>query len=164
MLELCLIRHGLAGTSFEDEAMDYERPLKKKGKEKLKDIAKGLKDMNICFDVVLTSPLLRSMETAGIINAYCGATEEVLVCDLLQPGSSYSMLSKLLNELQEYEKIAIIGHEPFLSGFACYCLSNSKSPFISLKKGGALMLEVDKVIKPGHCKLSWLMEPKHMIK
>lgn len=162
-MELCIIRHGLAGTNLEDEAQDYQRPLTKKGKEKLKGIAKGLKDMKIYFNAILTSPLLRALESAEIIHAYCGATEEVMICDLLQPGSSYSKLSKLLNELHEYEKIAIIGHEPFLSGFACYCLSNSKNPFINLKKGGALMLETDKAIKPGQCTLSWLMEPKQMI-
>ena len=42
MLELYIIRHGLAGKSLEDETMDQERPLKKKGKEKMKEIAKGL--------------------------------------------------------------------------------------------------------------------------
>ena len=42
MLELYIIRHGLAGKNIEDEPTDDERPLKKKGKEKMKDIAKGL--------------------------------------------------------------------------------------------------------------------------
>ena len=34
MLELYMIRHGLAGTHQEDEAMDNERPLKKKERKK----------------------------------------------------------------------------------------------------------------------------------
>ena len=69
MLELYIIRHGLAGKSLEDETMDDERPLKKKGKEKMKEIAKGLKELKIGFDVVLTSPLLRAKESAEIVNA-----------------------------------------------------------------------------------------------
>ena len=43
MLELYMIRHGFAGNSLEDETMDEERPLKKKGKEQIKEVSKGLK-------------------------------------------------------------------------------------------------------------------------
>ena len=159
-----MIRHGLAGSSLEDEFLDEERPLIKKGKEKMKGIAKRLKELNICFDQVVTSPLLRAKETAEIINNYCGATPEILVTDLLRPASSYQKLCKYLNALKRLEKVAIIGHEPFLGGFASYCLAKSQTPFISLKKGGVLMLTIDKVIKPERCLLSWIMEPKHLIK
>ncbi len=163
MLELYIIRHGFAGTSLEDEAMDDDRPLKKKGKEKMKSLAKGLKGMNICFDVVMTSPLLRAKESAEILNAYCSINNEVTVTDLLKPDASYQKLIKFLNQQKEFEKIAIVGHEPFLSGFASFCLSNSQTPFINLKKSGVLMLEIDKIIKPERCKLAWLMEPGHII-
>lgn len=163
MIELYIIRHGLAGKSLEDETIDEERPLKKKGKEQMKDIAKSLKELKICFDVVLTSPLLRAKESAEIINMYCGGTKKMTVTELLKPGSSYSKLIKFLNELKEPEKVAIVGHEPFLSGFASHCLSNSKNSYINLKKGGVLMLEIDGVIKPERCMLSWLMEPRQLI-
>lgn len=163
MLELYIIRHGLAGKSLEDEAMDEERPLKKKGKEKMKGIAKGLKELKISFDTVLTSPLLRAKESADILNEYCGESKEATVTDLLKPDSSYNDLIKLLNEYKDHKTVAIVGHEPFLSGFASYCLSKSKNPLMNLKKGGVLMLEIDQVIKPGKCTLSLLMEPKHII-
>ncbi len=164
MFELYMIRHGLAGKRLDDETMDELRPLKKKGKEKMKEIAKGLKNQKISFDKVLTSPLIRSKESAEIINEYCGADkEEVTITELLSPGSSYHQLIKFLNQFKDSSKVAIVGHEPFLGGFASHCLSNSKSSFINLKKGGVLMLEVDEVIKPGRCLLSWLMEPKQII-
>lgn len=163
MLELYMIRHGYAGVSLEDEAMDEERPLKKKGKEQIKEVSKGLKALKTRFDVVLSSPLLRAKESAEILNAVCGKSQEVEITDLLRPGSSYNNLIKFLNAFKDFKKVAIVGHEPFLSGFASYCLSKNKSPFMSLKKGGVLMLEIDEVIKPGQCLLSWLMEPNHLI-
>lgn len=160
MLELYIIRHGLAGKPLEDETLDEARPLKKKGKEKMKDIAKSLKDLNVCFDMVLTSPLLRSKETAEILNAYCGDSKKVRVTDLLKPDSSYNDLIKFLNTIKGSKKVAIVGHEPFLSGFASYCLTKNTNPLITLKKGGVIKLDIDKVIKPGHCTLSLLMAPK----
>ncbi|MBA2728071.1 MAG: phosphohistidine phosphatase SixA [Parachlamydiaceae bacterium] len=163
MVQLFMIRHGLAGNSLEDEAMDEERPLTKKGKEKMKEIAKGMKKMKMHFDIVLTSPLLRSRETAEIIHAYCGRNEEPMVTELLSPYSSYKSLIRLLNKHKESSSLALIGHEPFLSGFASYCLSNNDNSFLCLKKGGALMLEIDRTIKPGNCLLTWLMEPKQII-
>jgi phosphohistidine phosphatase len=163
MQELYLIRHGLAGKRLEDETKDKERSLKKKGKEQMKDIAKGLKELKVSFDIILTSPLVRANESAVIVNEYCGNGEEVTITKFLKPDASYNNLIKFLNSLKEYEKIAIVGHEPFLSGFASHCLSKSKTALMNLKKGGALMLEIDKTIKPGRCILSWLMEPKHLI-
>jgi len=163
MLELFIIRHGLAGDPFEDIAMDNERPLTKKGKEKMKEIAKGMRKMKMHFDIVLTSPLLRARETAEIINAYCGKNEGPMETELLAPGASYKSLIKFLNTHKDADRIAIVGHEPFLSGFASYCLSNHENSFICLKKGGALMLEIEKALKPGNCTLAWLMEPKHII-
>ncbi|MBA3816634.1 MAG: phosphohistidine phosphatase SixA [Parachlamydiaceae bacterium] len=163
MLELYIIRHGFAGIRLEDEALDEERPLKKKGKEKMKDISKGLKEMDVTFDVVLTSPLVRAKESAEILNAYCCKNNEVTVTDLLKPDASYEALVKFLNQQKEFDKIAIVGHEPFLSGFACFCLSNTKNSFINLKKSGVLKLDVDKVIKPKRCALAWLIEPRHII-
>jgi phosphohistidine phosphatase len=68
-----------------------------------------------------------------------------------------------LNGLEGPEKVAIVGHEPFLSGFASYCLSKSKSSYIKLKKGGILMLEMEGALKPGQCRLAWLMEPWQII-
>lgn len=162
MLELYVIRHGFAGSPIEDKKLDDARPLKKKGREKIKDIAKSLKKQNICFDLVLTSPLLRAKETAEIFQDHCGITKKMQVIDLLKPGTSYPKLIKFLNEHKE-SKVAIVGHEPFLSGFASYCVSGSKSSFIDLKKGGIIKLEVDEVIKPGKCILSLLMDPKHII-
>lgn len=162
MLELYMIRHGLAGTSLEDKLLDEKRPLKKKGKERMQEIAEGLWELGISFDSILTSPLLRAKETADIINAYCGDKKEATVTDLLRPGASYTKLIQLLNQFKGTKKVAIVGHEPFLSSFASYCLTKNKSSLLNLKKGGILKLEIDGALKPGSCLLSWLMEPKQI--
>lgn len=162
-MQLYIVRHGFAGTSLEDEEMDKARPLKKKGKEQMKGVAKGLKEMEVSFDRILTSPLLRAKMSAEILNDHCGNAKSVEVTDLLLPEGSHQKLIKHLNQLKR-GKVAIVGHEPFLSSFASLCLTNSLQPFLNLKKGGVLMLETDGQIKPEKCKLHWLMEPLHLSK
>ena len=44
-----------------------------------------------------------------------------------------------------------------------YCLSAAPGSFITLKKGGVLMLEVHGRLKPGDCTLSWLMKPSQLV-
>jgi len=163
MLELYIIRHGLAGKSLEDESLDEERPLTKKGKDRMKDISKGLDELGICFDAIVSSPLARARESAEIVDKYCGTGGNIEYTDLLKPGASYDVLIDYLNRLEGKDKVAIVGHEPFLSGFASYCLSKSKSSFITLKKGGVLAMETGGPLKPGQCNLAWLMEPWQMI-
>lgn len=163
MLELYIIRHGLAGKSLTEQDLDEARPLSKKGQKKMKKIAKGLKNLKIQFDEILSSPLPRSKETADILTMYCGDRKQVAVTDLLKPNSSYNALVKLLNTYRAHKNIAIVGHEPFLSSFVSYCLTKNTPPLIYLKKGGILKLEIDEVVKPGGCKLSWLMEPAQII-
>ena len=164
MKELFIVRHGPAGKPLEDKKLDEARPLTKKGKEKMKDIVKGLSDMNISFDRIVTSPLTRCTESADILSKCCTGKKGVEPIDALKPGGSVDDVIGYLNALDGVENVAIVGHEPFLSEFASYCLAKSKNSFIDLKKGGVIALEFGGMIKPGTGKMCWMMEPSQLIK
>ncbi len=162
MKELFIVRHGPAGKSLEDKKLDEARPLTKKGKEKMKNIAKGLSGMDISFDKIVTSPLARCAESADILSKCCTDKNCAEPIDALKPGGSIDDLIGYLNALDGVETVAIVGHEPFLSEFASYCLAKSKNSFIDLKKGGVIALEFGNMIKPGTGKLCWMMEPSQL--
>ena len=164
MKELFIVRHGPAGKSLEDKKLDETRPLTKKGKEKMKDIVKGLGDMDICFDKIVTSPLARCAESADLLSKCCTGKGGVESIDALKPGGSIDDLIGYLNAQEGADKVAIVGHEPYLSEFASYCLAKSKNSFIDLKKGGVIALEFESMIKPGTGKMCWMMEPSQLIK
>ncbi len=163
MKHLYVIRHGLAGKPLEDKKEDELRALTKKGKKEIKSISKALKDLDVEFDEVITSPLIRALETAEIVHDRCGISKKLLVSDLLKPDSSFEELVKYLNSLKKADTVAIVGHEPHLSAFASYCITHSKDSFIDLKKGGIILLEIEESIKPGKSKLMWLIEPRQLI-
>lgn len=163
MKELYVIRHGIAEQKAPNGSGDEKRELTGEGKKKVKLIAKSLKGMDVEFDAIISSPLTRSMQTAKIIMDICPGCGEVAVTDLLKPDGQYDDLIKYLNTIEGAERVSIVGHEPFLSGFISYCLSKSRNPFIRMKKGAVALISIDEHIIPGKAELQWLMGPKQII-
>ena len=65
-MNLYIMRHAEA----EDEAEsgdDEARPLTVRGRERTRDAAGGLRALGVRFEAILTSPLLRAAETAGLV-------------------------------------------------------------------------------------------------
>ena len=63
--ELYLIRHGVAAERGENYPDDTKRPLTNDGVQKLRKEARALLELDITFDVILTSPLVRTRQTAA---------------------------------------------------------------------------------------------------
>jgi phosphohistidine phosphatase len=162
MKVLYVVRHGIA-EGHDADVEDAARKLTRKGKGRMKLIAKGLDDAGIPCDVILTSHLVRALQTARIARKYCWQKADIGVTDLLKPDASFDGLIDHLNGLEGVDNVAIVGHEPFLSGFVSYCLAGDRLSFVRLKKGGVASLEIDEAIRPGQCALLWLMEPDQLI-
>lgn len=62
--ELYLVRHGLAAERGENYPDDTKRPLTNDGVQKLRREGKALVALDVTFDVILTSPLVRTRQTA----------------------------------------------------------------------------------------------------
>lgn len=58
--ELYLIRHGIAEERSEAWPDDSKRPLTDEGLDNLRKSARGLARLGVAFDVILTSPLVRT--------------------------------------------------------------------------------------------------------
>ena len=66
MLELYLIRHGVAAERSDEYPDDSKRPLTSGGISRLRKEAKALDEMEIGFDHIITSPLARARQTADV--------------------------------------------------------------------------------------------------
>ena len=87
--ELYIMRHGIAVTrgagSFAD---DSKRPLTPEGKMKVQEIAKGLLRLGFEVDWILTSPLVRAVETAEIVSDALRPSVPTDFVEALKPGGS----------------------------------------------------------------------------
>jgi len=71
-MDCLLFRHGIAVEREDWDGQEAERPLTRKGAEKARDAAVGLRRLDIAPTHVLSSPLTRALETATLSGSYSG--------------------------------------------------------------------------------------------
>jgi phosphohistidine phosphatase SixA len=82
-----------------------------------------------------------------------------LESDALIPGAEPSALGEQLEAYATVPTIAVVGHEPHLSGWVSWCLTGSMDAIVELRKGGACLLRFEGRIGDKGAKLVWLMTP-----
>jgi len=159
-MRLVIIRHGPAGDRAEWEAEgrdDRLRPLTSEGKKEMRRVAKGLATLLSRIDVLATSPLVRAVQTGEILASQYDC--DTVTLEALAPGHDPEQVVKWLRS-QRGDTVAIVGHEPDLSTLGCYLLAGERSSFLTLKKSGAGLLELNEPADPGNATLEWLLIPR----
>ena len=164
-MNLYLLRHGIAVAGDEPGfESDSERPLTPKGIKRMRRAAKGLRRLEIGFDAILTSPLIRARQTAEIVAEALSLQAQLQEISGLAPESSVENLIFGLTRFQNREHLLLVGHQPLLGDTAVFLLNGKdRSPLdVPLKKGGLCRIEIDAIPpgKPGT--LHWLLAPKQL--
>jgi phosphohistidine phosphatase len=130
----------------------------------MRKIARGLKELGVQLDLLLTSPYVRAADTASILQKELDLDKKVLVTtDKLIPGADPNQLVKEINDrLGAAQNAAIVGHEPGLSRFVSVLLSGDETLPIILKKGGVCKLSMDKLTYGRCATLEWLLAPAQL--
>ena len=164
LLNLFLLRHGVAVEREEfDYVNDAARPITPKGKKQLRHVAAAIRILELDFDLVLSSPLIRARQTAEIIAEKLEFKRHVSYADELKPGADDKMLVHKIANLTKFSgNLLLVGHEPDLSELLALLVTGNQDGGFSLKKGGLAKLEIEK-LRFGKCaKLAWLLTPAQM--
>ena len=161
-MEVYLIRHGIAATRG-TYAVDEERPLIAKGKNKTIKVAQRLQSIGLKFDLILTSPLVRAYQTATILKeADLGTKIEQFDC--LAPGGDISQWLQWLQQWHihnPHSRLALVGHQPDLGNWAEMLVWGAIKEQIVLKKAGVIGIEIPSIGSPiCRSKLFLLTSPK----
>jgi phosphohistidine phosphatase len=154
-MKILIIRHGIAAQQSSKSA-DETRKLTKIGRQKMKKAAHGLRTLVEQIDLIASSPLIRATQTAEIVGEVYHGTRIVQIA-ALSPGRPPAALLEWLNAHPPTATVALIGHEPHLSTFLCWLMTGLQESFVTLKKGGAALLEINGPATAGRAKLLWLM-------
>jgi phosphohistidine phosphatase len=159
--ELYVMRHGIAVTrgaaSFADDA---KRPLTPEGKLKMKEIAKGLLRLGFEVDWILTSPLVRAVETAEIVSDALGAGVATDFAEALKPGGSPEALIAFLARHLDRRRVLVVGHEPDLSEMAARLVGAGRNANLGFKKGGCCLIRFTEFPPKAPGELVWWLTPR----
>ena len=158
MMELYLIRHGVAAERGKDWPDDSQRPLTPDGIARLRKAARGLNAIGVGFDQMVTSPLVRTRQTADVIAEELKVRPPIATSDALAPaGSSASVIQEITKHVRK-ARVALVGHEPNLGELAAQ-LIGARTP-LEFKKGGVCRIDFDMLPPKGGGMLRWFLTPK----
>jgi phosphohistidine phosphatase len=158
--ELYVIRHALAEERGEAWPDDTKRPLTEEGMTRFRRASRALARVGIEVDVVLTSPLVRTRQTAEIFSGAFSPHPAVVNVDALAPDGSSAALIAELEKYSRKKRIAIVGHEPGIGELAGRLIGLRHS--IEFKKGAVCRIDVDGLPPKSPGALRWFLTPKLM--
>ena len=156
--ELYLIRHGIAEERGDGWPDDRKRPLTNAGLSRLRREASGLARLGAGFDVVLTSPLVRTRQTAEAIASQFDPRPPIVAVESLSPEGNYQAMLTDLEKQSRRSRIALVGHEPGIGEFAAR-LAGSRRPLV-FKKGAVCRIDLETLLPTGRGSLRWFLTPK----
>jgi phosphohistidine phosphatase len=155
---LYLVRHAIAEDRGPRWPDDNERPLTAEGAARMRRAVKGLDRITEPIALILSSPLVRAMQTADILSRGLGTRPDVLVCPALAPGGSPAKVVAALARYARPRAIALVGHEPDLGKLAAW-LIGARTP-IPFRKGGICRIDTTDWPATRESQLVWAATPK----
>jgi phosphohistidine phosphatase len=156
--ELYLIRHAIAEARGDAWPDDSKRPITADGAARMKKSARALARLGASVDIVLTSPLVRTRQTADIVAAALTPKPQIVNVEALAPGGSHAAVFAELEKHTRRKTIAIVGHEPGIGELAARLLGTRRP--IEFKKGAVCRIDVEALPPPGPGVLRWFVTPK----
>lgn len=153
-MKLFVTRHGIA----EDVApsmQDFDRALTDKGRKRTREVGKALRHAGEVPELMLSSPLVRALQTAEILQSVFEPDRPVIVRREIAPGGELIDLAREL-ATSRCPDTMIVGHEPDLTIFVTSLLGGGWDR--SFLKSMVVGLDLD---APGRtAKLRFVLDPK----
>ncbi|MDR3451949.1 MAG: phosphohistidine phosphatase SixA [Rhodoferax sp.] len=153
---LYLMRHANAGVRRDNPEQDVKRGLVKEGKEQCILMARLLSALNVQVDVIVSSPLKRSLQTAQFVGTELGYEAKVEVSPALGLTADYAAFQALLEKYADRDGVLMVGHNPNLFKFLGRIITGDGGAGVRMRKGS--VARVDMAKHPPL--LQWLIDPR----
>ena len=129
-MNLFILRHASAGSPRANPLLDLKRPIDKDGKTQCLQLAHVLNALNLSFDLVVSSPLKRALQTAQLVATETGYEQKILISNALAPAATFAQFQRLLRDTSTSENVLVVGHNPNVSQFLSQLLGLGDDPAI----------------------------------
>ena len=150
------MRHGEA-ENIKSGLRDSERQLTSAGRVNLENMFRIIRKSVPQFDFLLSSPLIRAVQTTEHIKILSQSKAEILIERGLQPGEEIKKIIPVINSLRG-NNIFICGHEPDISEFCSMLISTSYSSLL-FKPGTLAKISFEGKVREASGILQFLLNP-----
>ena len=133
-----LLRHGDAADLAPDGSYDDDRrELTETGQEKLANACVSYGQIMAPPERILSSSLVRAIQSAKILAAACDFDGDIEVNDILLPGANPAAAVDLLQGeiLTGTQSIALVGHQPHMGDLLGMLVTGNERMSLPMKKG-----------------------------
>ncbi len=159
------MRHADAGerdpAKWPDDGL---RPISAEGRRKQIEAAGGMKRLGLVPDHILTSPLVRALQTTEILAEVLGHGQRFESVESLGTGCSTAAVVALLGRFRADTTVMLVGHEPAFSGAAAALIGRSGDGRLDLKKSGVIGIAFEGAARAGAGTLLYLLKPGQLRK
>lgn len=153
--QLYVVRHAVA-EDVSETGDDASRRLTKKGRKAFVRLVRQLRAAGMAIDVIATSPLVRTRETAVALAEEVGGWPPVEVVDSLAPGSDWRSLVEWTAR-QDADRVAWVGHAPCVGHLVGLAIGSGGAGIVMQKGAVASIRLAGGIGRPGE--LEWLATP-----
>ena len=150
-MKLYVVRHGPAEDTA-SSGKDFDRALTPSGRDRVRDVAKALGRAGEEPRVILSSPLVRALQTAEVIAAELGVAQVETTRDLAPGGDAVALLRSLV--VQKRKRAMVVGHQPDLTVLV-ESVTGDRFPYDMTKSMVVGLREAD-----GKTVLRFVLDPK----
>jgi len=156
-----IVRHAIAEERGPNIS-ENERALTEEGKNKMHRVSQGLRKINVRPNVILTSPLRRSLETAQILVEHLpSASLEKMPA--LSAGAEPNAIISALRGYAKLDEVMLVGHQPDLGRLVSHLLTGDASQVnVDFKKGAVVCVETELAQRRSPAVLLWMLTPKQL--
>ncbi len=140
-MQVYLLRHGIAEEDRIGKS-DADRELTPEGRRKLRETFRVAAQAEIKPTLILTSPLVRAVQTAEIAAETFRYRNEMLRTKALLPGSAVEQVWDEIRVHRDENELLLVGHDPLFTSLAGYLLG-APDLQIDFKKGAILRVDFD---------------------
>jgi phosphohistidine phosphatase len=154
---LYFLRHASAGQQLSSAKKDEKRGLDKDGIEQCGYIGRALAALGVQVEIILSSPLKRSSQTAALVGNEMGHEGKLAFEAALRPDATFADFQRMLAKYARQDSLLLVGHNPNLREFLGRVISDRGcEATIELKKGAVAKVEM----RRSSGSLSWCITPR----
>ncbi|MDB5385161.1 MAG: phosphohistidine phosphatase, SixA [Planctomycetaceae bacterium] len=159
-MQILVIRHAPAEDAVFPGGSDSTRELTPKGRKLFAEFVERLVKPAFVPDLVLNSPLVRTVQTAEILAQVTNLRpDQVRIESLLAPGIPAARIVSGIESIQ-VNRLALVAHNPDVGLLASYLIGGGSFDF---KKGSIACIEFSGPVASGVGRLVWFASPKLIV-